>query len=94
MTNVNLDTFDNPVIDAIIEGLKIPFSSDVSVVEVWKTIEEFGTSHNWEVWDGVLLMDGRSLKRVGSKVVHSTIGDDPWLTALEDAYYDELEIDG
>lgn len=66
----------------IVDKMRIPFKSDVNVVEVAAEIQRYchenltkPQSHTWTVDDGVLLVDGKPLRRVGSKAVWITSGD-------------------
>ena len=59
--------------DAIVNGLivemAIPWNSDASVLEIANAMKNVDSpeEHVWKLFDGVLYMDGNSVKRVGSK---------------------------
>jgi len=61
-------------ISAIIVNMHIPYNSDVNVMEIHEYITEHCKKtgeipfiHDWTLWDGCLCMDGKVVKRVGSK---------------------------
>ena len=69
------DSFES-MINAVICNMAIPISSDANVVEIYdyianhcKETGEIPFAHDWALWDGCLCMDGKVVKRVGSKDV-------------------------
>ena len=80
---VKSESFEDASINVIfINHFKLPWNSDVDVVETAKLMKEHiakhgGTafSYDWEINDGVLYVDGKVVNRVGSS--DRKIGFDP-----------------
>ena len=65
------------ICNALIREMRIPYDSTVSVVEIFNILKGMDApeDHDWTVSDGVLVMDGVSVARVGAKTFFPVLDD-------------------